>query len=125
MTSQVESGDAKNPVAEADSPPAAAEAAPRRHRVLIGTLFVLATIIGIVAVLAVWANRQALNTDNWTNTSSQVLANKQVQSALSAYMVGQLFSSGVVEAQVKSALPPRLDGLAGPITGGLLHGNPA
>jgi cytochrome b561 len=117
MNSQVESGELKASVAEADPP----VAAPRRHRVLVGTLFVLATVIGIVAVLAVWANRQALNTDNWTDTSSQVLANKQVQSALSAYMVGQLFSSGVVEAQVKSALPPRLDGLAGPITGGLLQ----
>src|SRR5205085_6167652 len=102
MTSQVESGEVKASVAEADPPAAAAAAPPRRHRFLVGALFVLATIIGIVAVLTVWANRQALNTDNWTNTSSQVLASKQVQSALSAYMVGQLFSSGVVEAQVKS-----------------------
>jgi hypothetical protein len=63
--------------AAGDEPPPATTApvgapAPHRHRILIGTLSVLATIIGIVAVLAMWANRQALNTDNWTNTSSRV-----------------------------------------------------
>lgn len=92
---------------------------PRRHRIVIGTLFVLAMITGIVAVLAVWANRQALNTDNWTNTSSQVLADQHVQTALAAYTVDQLFSSGVVQAQVESVLPAQFQGLAGPISGGL------
>ena len=73
----------------APSPDGAGAAAPapppRRHRILIGTLFALATIIGIVAVLAVWANRQALNTDNETNTSSQLLADKQIQTAVAAF----------------------------------------
>ncbi len=120
MTDEPGNGEV-NPGAEAapDAPAPAAAPAPRRHRVVIATLFVLATIVGIVAVLAVWANRQALNTDNWTNTSSQVLADQHVQTALAAYTVNQLFSSGVVQAQVKSALPAQLQGLAGPITGGL------
>jgi hypothetical protein len=51
----------------ADPAPAAAAAsssAPRRHRFSIGALFVLATIVAIVAAHAVWLNRQALNTDN-------------------------------------------------------------
>ena len=90
-----------------------------RHRILVGTLFVLATVIGIVTVLAVWVNRQALNTDNWTDTSSQVLADEHVQNALAAYTVNQLFSSGAVQAQVKAALPAQFQGLAGTISGGL------
>jgi hypothetical protein len=103
------------------SSPEAGAAAParHRHRFLIGTLFVLGTIVGIVAVFAVWANRQALNTDNFTNTSSKVLADQHVQSALSAYMVNQLFSSGAVEAQVKSALPAQFGAVAGPLSSGL------
>ncbi len=107
----------------APSPDGAGAAAPaptpHRHRILIGTLFALATIIGIVAVLAVWANRQALNTDNWTNTSSQLLADKQIQTAVAAFTVNQLFSSGAVEAQLKARLPTQLQSLAGPISGGL------
>jgi hypothetical protein len=112
-TEQVQNNPQSSPEAGAAAP------ARHRHRFLIGTLFVLGTVVGIVAVLAVWANRQALNTDNFTNTSSQVLADQHVQSALSAYMVNQLFGSGAVEAQIKSALPTQLDALAGPINSGV------
>jgi len=48
--------DAPSPVREGPTP----GTAPRRHRFLIGTLFVVATVVGIVAVLTVCANRQAL-----------------------------------------------------------------
>jgi hypothetical protein len=103
------------------APATAAATAPtlRRHRVLIATLFVVATLVGIVAAHAVWVNRQALNTANWTNTSSQLLANQQIQTAVAAYAVNQLFSSGVPQAELKSSLPKPLQGLAGPISGGL------
>jgi hypothetical protein len=92
---------------------------PRRHRWLVGVLFGLATLVGVFAVLAVWANRQALNTDNWTSTSSQLLANPQVQTAVASYAVAQLFASGVPQAQIKAVLPPKLQGVAGPLTSGL------
>jgi hypothetical protein len=104
---------------QAPAPVATSGGAPRRHRFLIGTLFVLATLVGFMAINAVWVNRQVLNADNWANTSSRVLADKQVQTAVSAYAVNQLFSSGVPQARVKAALPPRLQGLAGPLTAGL------
>jgi hypothetical protein len=92
---------------------------PHRHRILIGTLFTLATILGVVAVLAVWANRQVLNTDNWTKTSTQLLANERIRTAVAAYSVTQLFNSGVVEAELKAALPTRIQALAGPASAGL------
>lgn len=102
---------------------AAADGSPtrrgRRHRVLVDSLLALATLIGVVAVLAVWVNRQALNTDNWTNTSSELLANKQIDAALSAYLVNQLFHNVDVAAEIKSFLPTQLQGLAGPAASGL------
>jgi len=95
------------------------ETAPRRRRWLVGGLFVLATLVGVVAVLAVWANRQALNTNNWTTTSSRLLANPEVQSAVGSYLVAQLFASGVPQAEIKSVLPQKLQAVAGPLSSGL------
>src|SRR5690242_9223368 len=107
----------KTDAAEAILAEERAPAAPEhRHRVLVGTLFALATIIGVVAVLAVWANRQALNTDNWTTTSSKLLADKRVQTALGAYLVNDLFQSVDVQAALAQKLPPQAQALAGPAT---------
>ncbi len=104
--------------------PVAAEAAqpgptPHRNRFLIGALFALATIIGVFAVLAVWANRQALNTDNWTKTSTQLLADPRIQTAVAAITVNDLFKSGVVQSELKSVLPAKLQPIAGPAAAGL------
>lgn len=113
---------APGPAENAPTSVATAAPTPHRHRFLIGTAFTLATIIGVFAVLAVWVNRQVLNTDNWTSTSSKLLADKQIQSAISAYSVDQLFKSGVPQAKVKSTLselPKPLQGLDAPITSGL------
>ncbi len=105
-----------DPVASATT---ARAPAPRRNRILIGSLFVLATVVGFFAVLAVWTNRQALNTDNWTNTSSQLLRDKEIQTAVSAYTVNQLFKSGVPQAEIKAVLPTKLQPVAGPAAAGL------
>ena len=56
-------------------------------------LLTLAVITGFVGSLAVWVNRQALNTRNWTNTSGRLLADPQIQRALSDYLVEQLPTS--------------------------------
>jgi hypothetical protein len=99
---------------------AAAQPAPvRSHRVLLPILLTLATIIGFFACFAVWINRQALNTDNWTETSSRLLANTQVDEALSVYLVNQLFSSEDVPGKLNEALPSQLQGLSGPLSAGL------
>jgi hypothetical protein len=113
-----------DPIAGAASVPGPSTAAtptapPRRRRWWVGGLFVLATLCGVLAVLAVWANRQALNTDNWTTTSSRLLENKDVQAAVASYAVTELFASGGPQAEIKSALPALLQPLAGPISSGL------
>ncbi len=107
---------ATDPGPDAGPPPARA---PRWRRALIATLFVLGTIFGLVAVHAVWANRQALNTDNWTSTSSKLLADPLIRNAVAGYAVAELFKSGEPEARVKAALPAKLQPLAGPLTAGL------
>ena len=89
------------------------------HRVLVPLLLGVATIVGIGAAFAVWVNRQALNTNNWASTSSQILEDKQVQTALSAYLVHELFTNVNVSAELQTILPKPLQPLAGPAAAGL------
>lgn len=83
------------------------------------TLVVIAAVIALLAALNVWVKRQALNTDNWTNASSQLLENDQIRGALSVYLVDQLYSNVDVPAALQERLPPQAKGLAAPIAGAL------
>ena len=82
-------------------------------------LLVLATVIGIGATFALWINRQALNTSNWSSTSAKILQDKQVQTALSAYLVRELFANVDVSAELQTVLPKQLQPFAGPAAAGL------
>src|SRR5690349_4232421 len=101
-------------------PPAhAAVRAERRHRGWVAAVLVLAVITGLIAILSTWVRRQALDTNNWTDTSSRLLANKNVQNALGAYLVDELFTNVDVAAKLRAALPAQADALAGPASAGL------
>src|ERR1700730_5336978 len=90
-----------------------------RHPHVVTALLVAATLLTFVGIFSIWINRQALNTDNWVNTSDKVLQNKDVQSQLSIFLADQLFAGVDVQAELQKALPPRLQPLAGPAAGGL------
>jgi len=80
---------------------------------------VLASVLAFVAILAVWANRQLLNTDNWTNTSTELLENRVIRDQIGVFLVDQLYANVDVSAELREALPERLQPLAGPAAGGL------
>jgi Short C-terminal domain len=90
-----------------------------RHRVLVAVLLVLGTLVAFLATFSVWVNRQALNTDNWVNTSTRLLENKEIDEQLATFMVSQLYANVDVEAELAKALPPEAQALAGPAAGGL------
>ena len=91
----------------------------RGRRIAVAGVLVLATVVLLVAVLSTWVKRQALDTKNWTNTSSQILESKNVQAALGAYLVNQLFTNVDVAGQLQQSLPSQFQALAGPAAGGL------
>src|SRR3954470_13161474 len=88
------------------------------RRTSIALVF-LASIIGFFSAVAVWAKRQALETNTWTDTSTELLANHDVQTALSTFLVDQIYANVDVEAELRKALPARADVLAGPAAGGI------
>ena len=91
----------------------------KRRRRLPLALIVVATLIAFLAVFAVWANRQLLDTDSWTDTNSELLENDAIRQQVSLFLVDELYSNVDIEGQIQEALPPRAAPLAGPAAGGL------
>jgi hypothetical protein len=89
------------------------------HRWVPWVLIVLATIIALVAALNLWVKRQALSTDNWTNASSQLLADPEIRNAISVYMVNQLYDNVDVGQALEERLPPATKPLGPTIAGAL------
>ena len=77
---------------------------------LAGGLIAIATLVAVLAIFSIWANRQALNTDNWVSTSDRILQNDDVQEQLSNYLATQLFANVDVQAELEKKLPPELSG---------------
>jgi hypothetical protein len=82
-------------------------------------LVVLAFIIALISALNVWVKRQALSDSNWANASSQLLENEKIRSALSIYLVNQIYENVDVAQALEERLPPRAKGLAQPLAAGL------
>ena len=55
-----------------------------------------------------WANRQLLNTDNWTRTSTQLLEDRVIRDQLAIYLVDQMYASVDVPGELGEALPEPL-----------------
>lgn len=79
----------------------------------------LASVLAVFACLAIWVDRQLLNTDHWTDTSAALLRDPPIQGQLAKYLSDELFSSGAASERIAQALPPRLAPLAGPASAGL------
>jgi hypothetical protein len=96
------------------------EGAPKTgHPKIAAALIGLATLLAVFAIFSIWANRQALNTDNWVDTSGKLLQNEDVRGQLSNYLADQLFANVDIQAELEGTLPPQLQPLAGPAAGGI------
>jgi hypothetical protein len=85
----------------------------------VKALVVLGSVLAFFSVFSIWIERQALNTDDWVSTSDRMLANSAIRSALSDYLVDQLYENVNVEKELKEILPGDTKDLAGPAAGGL------
>ena len=77
----------------------------------------VATVLAILSVFSVWARTQLLDTDEWVGLSTELLEQPEVQQALSAYLVEEVYADGKVTAGLEQLLPEDLSGLAGPLAG--------
>ena len=89
------------------------------RRWLPWVLVVVAAVIGLISALNIWVTRQALSTDNWTNSSAQLLANPEIRNAVSVYLVDQIYDNVDVSQALANRLPPQAKGLAAPLAAAL------
>ena len=88
------------------------------RRWLVRGILLVATLVTVAAIFAVWANRQVLDADNWAETSSELLEDPAIRPQLASFLVDQVYEQVDVAGEVRAALPPRLEPLAGPIANG-------
>lgn len=85
-------------------------------------LIVLGAILSFLAILSVWLERQVLNTDDWVQTSAELIEEEKVRIAVAEFLVDELYANVDMEAELEKILPEQLEGLAGPAAGGLRQG---
>jgi hypothetical protein len=97
----------------------AAPAVSRARRIWVRVIVWGTSLLAVIAIFAVWADRQMLNPQNWSHTSTKLLQNPAIREATSNYLVDQLYANVNVEQELKSKLPSQLAPLAGPVAGAL------
>src|ERR1044072_2908115 len=91
----------------------------RARRRSVKALVVLGSVLAFLSVFAIWTERQALNTDDWVQTSDRLIENETIRAAVAEYLVDQLYANVDVEQELKGILPGDFKDLAGPASGGL------
>jgi hypothetical protein len=91
----------------------------RARRRTVKALVVLGSLLAFLSVFAIWTERQALNTNDWVDTSGKLIQNEKVRSAVSQYLVDQLYENVDIEQELEDILPGETKQLAGPVSGGL------
>jgi hypothetical protein len=97
---------------------------PGRARRRIALALIVASLLSFLAIFAVWANRQLLNTDNWTETSSELLENDDIRTQVANFLVAEVYANVDVQAELEQAFaqllrPATAAALSGPAASGL------
>jgi Short C-terminal domain len=91
----------------------------RARRRTVKALVVLGSVLAFLSVFAIWIERQALNTNDWVDTSGKLIQNEEVRAAVGEYLIDQLYENVDVEQELEDILPGETKQLAGPVSGGL------
>ena len=98
---------------------ASAEPLEQRHRIKVRILVVLASFLAFLAIFTAWVDRQALDTDEWVDTSGRLLEDREISDAVAIYAVDQLYAKVDVAATLKKRLPDDLQPVSDPVAAGI------
>lgn len=85
-------------------------------------MLVVAGLLLLLSSFAIWINRVALNTKVFTDTSSSLLENDAIRSAVATRAVDELYANVDVEAAIEERLPDDVKSLSGPASAALRQG---
>lgn len=91
----------------------------RGRTAVMWVLLVLAGLLLLLSSFAVWVNRVALNTQTFTDTSSELLADDAIRSAVATRAVDELYANVDVQAEIEDQLPKDFKSLAGLASAGV------
>jgi hypothetical protein len=95
-----------------------APASRSRGRIIgVRALLVLGVLLTVVSILSTYIKREALDQDQFKETSRALIEDPAIQEQVSAVMADALFSNVDVSAELKRNLPANLQPLAGPLAG--------
>ncbi len=94
-------------------------AAERPHRGWVRFITILAGIVTVIAILSTWVDRQVFDTDQWGDTSLEMLQNPAIQKAVADYAVAELYDNVDVDKELKGILPGDTKDLSGVAAGAL------
>jgi hypothetical protein len=82
-------------------------------------LIVLASLVGLLAITAIWINRQLLSDSASAQTSTALVRDAAVRRALANYVVDQLYTDVDVSGEIEQQLPSQLKPFAAPAAAAL------
>jgi hypothetical protein len=91
----------------------------RGRSAAVWIVLVVAGLLLLLTSFAVWVNRVALNTQVFTDTSSELLDDDAIRAAIATRSVDGLFDNVDVQAEVEAKLPKDVKSLSGPATAAL------
>jgi hypothetical protein len=104
--------------AETDPAPTPARLSGGR-RALVWVLIVAASLLALASILATWVDRQMLDEQSWKEASAELIEDPAVRSAVSVYLVDELYDNVDVSTALSERLPADLKPLAGTLAGAL------
>ncbi|HEY6771914.1 MAG TPA: SHOCT domain-containing protein [Solirubrobacterales bacterium] len=90
-----------------------------QHRIKVRILVVLASILAFLAIFTSWVDRQALDTDQWVDTSGKLLEDREISDAIATYAVDQLYANVDVSKVIKQRLPKGAQQFSAPLAAGV------
>ena len=102
-----------------DTQASSASSNPRWRPIVARILTLVGVVLIAISIAANFVVRQGLDTDEFSQTAEELIADPQIRAAIAASLTDELFNNVDIEAELQEALPPAQQGLAGPIAGGM------